>query len=147
MNYRNSKQRDAIFLLLSKKNFHPTVDEIYDIVRKEYPHTSLATVYRNVDQLCRMGKIWKVPHSGAVARYDGNMEPHSHITCEECGSVQDVRLNSKIEEHIDLEESVPGHFLTGYSIDFYGICRTCKNDGDNSARETRQIRGNFFTVT
>ncbi len=126
MTYRNSKQREAIFVILSKKNFHPTVDEIYDIVRKEYPQISLATVYRNVEQLCRMGKIRRIYNSDVIARYDGTMEAHFHITCEKCGSVKDVWLESKLEEYIDLKKYVPDHILTSYSINFYGICRMCK---------------------
>ncbi len=137
MKYRNSKQREAIFTLLSKKNFHPSVDEMYDIVRKEYPQISLATVYRNVEQLCRMGKIRRIHNSGAIARYDGTMEAHFHITCEECGSVKDVWLESKLEEHIDLKKYVPDHILTSYSIDFYGICCICKKEEENKNNSVR----------
>ena len=125
MNYRTSKQREAILSLLSKKNYHPTAYEIYDIVRKDFPRMSIATVYRNVDQLSQMAKIRKLEATNAPAKYDGNMEKHYHITCERCGAVDDVWLDSNIDKKFDISEFIPEHNLTGFKLEFYGICANC----------------------
>lgn len=126
MKLRNSKQREAILSVLGKKNYHPTVDEIYAIVKKEFPTTSLATIYRNMEQLCRMGKIWKIESAPGPARYDGNREKHFHITCSRCGLVADVWLEGKLENYVDLGKAINGFTLSGYNISFEGICRKCR---------------------
>lgn len=39
---------------------HPTADFVYEQMRKELPNISLATVYRNLNQLAEAGLIRKV---------------------------------------------------------------------------------------
>lgn len=127
MNYRNSKQRDAVMKILDKINYHPTVDEIYDIVRKEYPKVSLATIYRNVEQLTQMKKIWKIELPNEPARYDGNTKKHHHVRCTKCGSINDVWIKDNIDNLINLEKIENNFSITGYRIEFDGICDTCNN--------------------
>mgnify|MGYP001554520555 CR=1 FL=1 len=127
MNFRNSKQRDAILSVLSKKNYHPTVDDIYAIVKKDFPKISIATVYRNVEQLCRMNKIWRINEGSSHARYDGNIERHYHISCPECGSVDDVWLPERLENLIEIEKVIPEYSEINYNIEFKGICKKCSS--------------------
>ncbi len=131
MVYRNSKQRNAVLRVLGKKNFHPTVDEIYSVVKDEFPKISLATVYRNVEQLCQMGKIWKVDIAEGPARYDGNMEKHFHACCEMCGAVEDAQLNTDLADMIDPGSVADKFFVTGYRVEFYGVCDNCRNSNYN----------------
>ncbi len=127
MNYRYSKQREMVQTILNKKNYHPTVDELYDIVRVKYPKVSLATIYRNVEQLTDMGNIWKIEIPNEPARYDGNMEKHHHVKCTKCGSVNDVWMKNKLEDLIDLKEIEDNFSITGYKIEFEGICDSCNS--------------------
>ncbi len=128
MSFKKSRQRDAVHSVLKKANYHPTVDEIYDLVRKEYPKISLATVYRNLEQLCRMQKVWRVDIAGGPARYDGNMDKHFHICCEKCGLVEDVWLKEKLEERINLDSAFGDFRLKKYKIDFFGLCLKCQTE-------------------
>ena len=48
-----SKQREHILKTLRENVIHPTADEIYALARKEMPSLSLATVYRNLNQIGR----------------------------------------------------------------------------------------------
>ncbi len=125
MSYRYSKQRETVMKVLDKINYHPTVDELYDIVKKKYPKVSLATIYRNVEQLTEMGKIWKIELPNDPARYDGNMEIHHHIKCTKCSSVNDVWMKNKLDDLIDLKEIENNFSITGYKIEFEGICDQC----------------------
>jgi len=127
MTYRFSKQREAVMAVLDKKNYHPTVDEIYDIVKEQYPQVSLATIYRNVEQLSQMGKIWKIEIPEGPARYDGNMEKHYHIRCTKCGKVNDVWLKGNLDDIINLANIEQNFSVTGYKIEFEGICDSCNN--------------------
>lgn len=133
---RNSKQREAILGVLNRLKHHPTVDEIYRVVRKKFPRISLATVYRNLEQLYRMGKIEKIESAGSPARYDCETVKHFHIKCVKCGNLGDVRITGKIEDHIDLETVSHDFTVTGYRIDFYGLCPKCKSSVSDPKRET-----------
>ncbi len=126
--YKKSKQREAILEMLRQKDYHPTVDDLYHRVRLEFPKISLATVYRNVEQLCQMGKIWKVDVISGPARYDGNTEKHFHLTCDQCGEVMDVWIDSDLAEYIDLKKLVGNFTVNSYKIDFFGTCSKCGKD-------------------
>ncbi len=87
---RRSVQRDAVLAAVSQEGFHPTADDVLAKVREDLPNVSLGTVYRNLDQLCEAGIIWKLPVSDGPCRYEGNPERHLHAMCPLCGSVRDV---------------------------------------------------------
>lgn len=125
MTFKHSKHRDMILTVLAPKNFHPSVDEIFSIIKTDFPKISLATVYRNIEQLTRIGKIVKIEIGSGSARYDGNVEKHFHIKCNKCGKISDVWLNENIGDHINLKNLIEDFTITGYRIDFFGICKNC----------------------
>ncbi|MDY6970075.1 MAG: transcriptional repressor [Spirochaetota bacterium] len=124
--HKTSRQRDGITFLLSKKNYHPTVDEIYDLMRKDFSKISLATVYRNLDTLQRMGKINKIDIPDQPARYDGNTNEHFHIRCTACGYIEDVCIDFNIKDYVDVNAAMPNFELTECFISFAGFCKKCK---------------------
>ncbi len=128
MKFRNSRQREAVLKLLSKKNYHPTVDELFELMRRDFPKVSLATVYRNVEQLCQMGKIWKIETPHGPSRYDGNVEEHFHIRCEKCGKLEDFWPSVCLEKSFDNEELPAGFVLHGFKVDFFGLCSDCTEE-------------------
>ena len=130
MNFRYSKQRDAVMKVLDKINYHPTVDEIYDIVRKKYPKVSLATIYRNVEQLTQMNKIWKIELPNEPARYDGNMEKHHHVRCSKCNAINDVWIEKEVTDLIDIGSIKNRFSITSFKIEFEGICENCQESAN-----------------
>ena len=58
MNY--SKQRETILKVLRSTRSHPSVNWIYENVKKEIPDVGLATVYRNLRQLEAAGEIMRI---------------------------------------------------------------------------------------
>ena len=45
---RYSRQREALLRLLKSVTCHPTAEWLYAELKKEFPHISLATVYRSL---------------------------------------------------------------------------------------------------
>ncbi len=123
--HKSSKQRDGIYSLFGKKNYHPTVDDLYDIIKKDFPNISLATVYRNLDQLTQMGKILKIDIPNQPARYDGNIEEHYHIRCKDCGYIEDVWLDFDLSDKLNPKKAFPNFELVEYDINFIGTCSKC----------------------
>ena len=85
-----SRQREALLRELRSRKDHPTADTLYQELRKEYPHISLGTVYRNLALLCELGEIKKIPCGDGSERYDGFVDPHNHFVCSKCGKVIDL---------------------------------------------------------
>lgn len=121
-------QRVAVYEILLKSHNHPTVEEIYEEVKKRYPFVSLATVYRTVETLEQMGLAKKVCYWGSSARYDANMDEHHHLICVKCGAIRDIY----IDKNIDIPEELEGFETSGYSVNIYGLCPKCKKDQDSS---------------
>ena len=79
-----SKQRELVLQTLQQNVVHPTADYIYAVLHKEYPSISLATVYRNLNQLAEMNVIRKIVGLDASTRYDHNTHKHYHFICSKC---------------------------------------------------------------
>lgn len=91
MSNRNTKQKEVVLDILKNNRIHPTIQEIYELARKNYPNIGQATIYRNVKKLVEEGKILKLPNSNNESyHYDINTENHEHLLCKSCGKIIDI---------------------------------------------------------
>ena len=120
-----SSQREAILKALRSVKSHPTADEIYAMVHDSMPRLSLATVYRNLEQLVNAGMVTAIDGAGS-RRFDGNAAPHHHKRCSVCGSVSDIF--SEELHHLDNanERLLPLLECSACSVEFSGICGKCR---------------------
>ena len=122
---RQTRQRRVILEELKRTDLHPTAAEIYHIVRQRIPNISLGTVYRNLELLVAAGEVRKLKVSGSRARFDGDLGDHHHVRCTLCGRIDDMKdLPVPLAE--DKFESLTGYKVTGFRLEFVGICRTCR---------------------
>lgn len=119
---KRTKQKEIILDAVFELNHHPTADEIYLYLKKDYPRLSLATVYRNLNTYAQDGKIRKVSIPGDSERFDFNLSEHEHFYCESCHQVYDVKVN--ISEVIN---NVSPFVFSSYKLMLYGTCESCKN--------------------
>lgn len=113
---------------LQRVKSHPTAVEVFEMVRRRLPRISLGTVYRNLERLAAAGTIRKLVIAGTEARFDGDLEPHYHVRCTNCGQVADVHgLSGKVfgEEIGEITEA-QGYEIFGHRLEFLGICPRCK---------------------
>lgn len=118
---RYSKQREAVYDVLYGTTTHPDVSWIFREVKKVIPSISLATVYRNLNELEALGKIKKVSVEGYSERYDANVSNHAHIVCESCGKITDA----------DMADVTVCHNYANVSrceVTFYGKCDECRKN-------------------
>ncbi len=120
---RHSHKRDAICEVLHEKRDHPTADMVYERVREKYPEISLATVYRNLAQLCAEGELIKIGADGKE-RYDIDTSLHTHFFCEDCGDVYDIFSPLHIAGLANAEGEL-GCKIETSQITFRGRCRMC----------------------
>ena len=93
---RLTPQRLAVLRILADDTGHPTVEQVYDRVRGDYPTTSLATIYKTIDMLKGIGEVLELS-VGESHRYDGrDPRPHPHLICEDCGTITDLALDGPL---------------------------------------------------
>ena len=130
-----SRQRELIYHSLQTRKDHPTAEELYLDLKSEMPEIGIATVYRNLSDLCQKGKIMKIKSKHGPDRFDGNLMSHIHFQCEQCNSIVDIELMSAQKEKIDNDILAilrqTGATLTTSEILLIGICKQCQNHDMN----------------
>ncbi|THB72955.1 MAG: transcriptional repressor [Desulfobulbaceae bacterium] len=126
MQLRMTNQRELILRELQKSKKHLSADELYERVKRVMPRISLATVYRNLETLSEAGLIGKLEISGRQKRFDYEPEAHDHIYCVQCHRVDNIAIDRKQVE-TDKIESTRGYRVTGFRVEFAGICPSCRN--------------------
>lgn len=114
------KQREAILAAVCVMRNHPTADEIYEKLKKDFPRLSLGTVYRNLNLFVRNGDIRRILIPGEGDRFDFRLDAHQHLHCSRCGRVYDVNATVDIKL---LEDEVQ---LDSYTLVLHGACGQCK---------------------
>lgn len=118
-------QRETILQELQASRQHLTADELYERVKKLLPRISLATVYRNLEILTRAGIIAKREVSGRQKRFDSDISEHDHIFCIQCHRLDNLDLNRDELGGLPVG-MIKGYTVTGYRLEFSGICRDCR---------------------
>lgn len=126
---RYSKQREIIKKGLVKFCVHPTAEELYLELKPQNPALSLATVYRNLNQLAGMGEIKKIEGLSGQVHYDHNNSEHFHMICLKCGRVEDLFFEpQRLKEVLNSQNEFE---ILSYDILVKGICKKC-GKGDNN---------------
>jgi len=124
--YRETKQREAILRILRNTKSHPTVDWIYEEARKEIPHISKGTVYRNLKVLQEMGLVSELNLNGTVSRFEVKQESHYHFRCERCSRVFDV--NEPVDKELDRKVALRTRLkILHHQLEFRGLCLDCQH--------------------
>jgi len=122
---KRTRQKEAILRVLRSTTSHPTAEWIFSEVRKEVPHISLGTVYRNLRQLRERGEILELDFNGAPGRFDANAEEHYHFRCARCERVFDV--DEPVSKGLGKRAArETGFRISGYRLDFRGLCKECQ---------------------
>ncbi|MGL5545148.1 MAG: Fur family transcriptional regulator [Cetobacterium sp.] len=121
-----SKQRELILNYILDSHEHLTADTIYVDLKKYNPELSLGTVYRNLAKLTEIGAIKKVSLPNQVDKFDKNLDPHAHFTCDRCGNIIDIAIPN-VENLLSDISNDKDIFIKKYDITFNGICKNCKD--------------------
>lgn len=123
---RQFRKRNAILACLRASREHPGAEAIYEMARKIEPDISLATVYRNLQLFRQQGLIVSVGTVGGTERFDGNVTPHTHFICTECGAVQDLEQIVLPEALMASAEGSCGGRIDACQLTFTGRCSRCR---------------------
>lgn|SRR3989338_1912555 len=120
---RLTSQKVKIKEYLMSVKTHPTADMVYRQVKKDLPTITLATVYRNLNQMTEKGEILRL-EIGKEFRYDGDINCHQHCVCDNCGKIADVMqevISKETLQRIKTKDFQP----ESAEIIFRGFCKDC----------------------
>jgi Fur family peroxide stress response transcriptional regulator len=119
-------QRQVVYEAVIASHGHHSPETIYAAVGRRIPSISLATVYNNLRLFIECGLLREVTPHASTLRVDGNREPHHHLVCSRCKSVQDIE--GEFLDFDRLSRQLPGGFdLTEPLIEIFGLCRRCSS--------------------
>jgi len=131
-------QRLAIIKALLTSAEHPRADTVCEIVRREHPHISLATVHRTLETLCEIGEARKVTTLHDSARYDGNLAPHHHVVCVKCRRVRDIEI-PELEQVLRGRAAIGDFKVLGSALEIQALCSECA--GNHRPRHAKAAPG------
>ncbi|MEA1963966.1 MAG: Fur family transcriptional regulator [Candidatus Aerophobetes bacterium] len=133
--FKLTEPRRAILDVFRQNSKHLSAEEIFLLVHRDSPGIGLATVYRTLDLLTRMGIIFKFDFGDGRSRYELADEStkghHHHLVCTRCGRIIDYSDFMEKEEKFtkELEEELSQKYkfrINSHQIHFYGLCERCQ---------------------
>ena len=130
---RATASRRVLLEVLFESGDHRSVEDLTAAVQARAPDVHLSTIYRNVEELERLGVIAHTHLGHGPATYQLATSAHSHLVCERCGR----RIEAPEELFADLARAAAERY--GFAIDprhfaILGRCADC-------AREVRDVAG------
>lgn len=126
-----TRQRILILEALADcEDQHLTVEEIYEIVKADYPNIGLATVYRTIQLLLSLDLIENIQLGDGSVRYEigkndeEDAHHHHHLICLDCGNVISFcnDLLDELEGQIYESETFQ---VVDHEVKLYGHCKKC----------------------
>ncbi len=121
-------QRVFIYQELLKATDHPSIDEIYQRVKKSLSNISFDTVYRTALSFFEYGIIDIVEGHSGSRRFDANTTQHHHFRCLKCHKIID--FENDYYDQVTIPQELQNRFkVLNQKIVLEGICDECSNKG------------------
>ncbi|MBN2375071.1 MAG: transcriptional repressor [Sedimentisphaerales bacterium] len=112
-------QRIATAKAVFDTRTHPSADEVWEKVKRDYPTVSRATVYNTLNLLVNKGVLkTQILREGKVV-FDPCIEPHHHFIDDETGEIHDVPWDAL---QVKGEDSLKDYKVREYQV----VMRGCK---------------------
>jgi Fur family peroxide stress response transcriptional regulator len=121
---RMTPQRYAILHFLMQAKSHPTADDIYKALEKQYPSMSVATVYNNLKVFIESGLVKEMTFGDASSRFDADLSEHYNAICDSCGIIVDFEHPPMDDVELTAADAT-GFVVHGHRLEVRGVCPTC----------------------
>ena len=123
-----SEKLEQILDIFLKTQKHPTINDIYDLVRKKHPQIGIATVYRAMKVICDAGLARETDFGGSIRRFEHKYKHrhHDHLVCLECGRIIEV-ISPAIEKMQENLAKKHRFKAIRHRMEIFGLCKTCKS--------------------
>lgn len=116
-----TKYGKLIYEIIEKSHTHLSAEEIFLELKKQEPKVVLATIYNNLNSLCKENIIRKLSVEGSVDKYDVTTK-HDHLVCSKCGKLLDMTF----EDITSTLEKQLGCKIESYDLKVFYTCKDCK---------------------
>jgi Fur family transcriptional regulator, ferric uptake regulator len=104
---------------------HRSAEELAADVRVRAPDVHLSTVYRNLEELERLGVIDSTRLGGGPATYHLASAAHGHLACEDCGTITEVP-HAIFSELVRVAGADYGFAINPRHFAVAGRCENCR---------------------
>ncbi len=123
---RKTPGRLAILKVLTDRHGPFSIEELHQFVKGQ--KLDLVTVYRCLTSFEEVSLVKRCDFGDGIARYElnlGSHHHHHHVICKTCRKAENIedcevtRLEAIVEKM--------GYTKVTHNLEFFGICKTCKN--------------------
>ncbi|MEA1963589.1 MAG: Fur family transcriptional regulator [Candidatus Aerophobetes bacterium] len=128
-NLKITPKRKAIIKFFLQNGRYFTPEEVWTILKSDFKHLGLPTIYRNLKELEDIGILIRVSRSDQRLYYAichlGKGKEHHHFVCQKCNRVSEVEFcNFKdIAEGIEKKLNCK---ITSHFTQIEGLCSECR---------------------
>ena len=127
---RVTSSRRILLRTLFRSAGHRTAEELAADVQAEAPDIHLSTIYRNLEELERLGVVVHSHFGHGPATYHVATAVHGHFVCEDCGKL--IEAPSSMFSGLAQEAATRfGFTIDPHHVAMLGRCAECaEKDGD-----------------
>lgn len=133
--YRLTEPRRVIVAALRDAGRYCTATQLYERLRGRA--VGLASVYRTLELLANLGLAERRAEPGGEASFlYCSPRHHHHVVCTACGTVREIDAcpDSALACAVERET---GFQIERHTLDFYGLCATCRPAADETQTSRR----------
>ena len=121
---RLTPQRVMILAAVAEGGGHMSVEEIHERAKQQYPYIDIATVYRTLSLLKKMGVVTEVGMGDRLHfELTSPDRKHHHMVCHDCGNAFDLspvyldKFRKTLIEKFGFEPDLTNFTITGLCAD------------------------------
>jgi Fur family transcriptional regulator, ferric uptake regulator len=121
---RATPSRRTLLEILFTTDRHLTAEELAITVQRRSPDVHLSTIYRNLEELERLGVVVHTHLGHGPLTYQLATHAHAHFICKECGK----RIEARDEMFKDLAGRARrevGFVIDPHHVAIFGRCADC----------------------
>ena len=122
---RMTSARRVLLSVLASDLDHPTAESLAAKVRAVAPDVNMSTIYRNLDELERVGIVVHAHLGHGAATYHVASGAHGHLVCDGCGETFDV-ADALFEDLAHQARTGHDFEIRPYHFAVPGLCATCR---------------------
>ncbi len=104
-----------------------TAQDLADELRGERGRVGIASIYRALELLVRLGLVRRLDMGDGTARFEAAQpggEHHHHLVCDRCGRVSQFE-DPHLEEAIERAAARVDHRIEAHDVVLRGTCPDC----------------------
>ncbi len=128
--WRMTPQRETILQVFQDlpQGEHLSAEELHELLHDKGEQISLATIYRTVKMMARMGILRELELAEGHKHYEINQPAphhHHHLICVRCNKTVEFRNDSILKSGVKTTEKF-GYHLLDCQLTIHAICPACQ---------------------